>query len=124
MDAKDLFTLALQLTPEWRVPGCQLDQMGRRLTLKLDLKAGSKFSAPGVGHQLLCAVHDTVEKTWRHLDFFQDQTELVARVPRVDIDSAASFTALIRAASLPCSWISGHRGAARARWSRPKSQTG
>ena len=32
---------------------------------------------------MLCPVHDTVEKSWRHLDFFQYQTELVARVPRV-----------------------------------------
>jgi transposase len=84
MDAKDLFTMALQLTPEWKVTDCQLDQVARRLTLKLDFKAGSKFSAPGAGHQLLCPVHDTVEKTWRHLDFFQYQTELVARVPRVE----------------------------------------
>jgi len=83
MDAKDLFTLALQLTPEWKVTDCQLDQEARRLTLRLDFKAGSKFCAPGADHQLLCPVHDTVEKTWRHLDFFQYQTELVARVPRV-----------------------------------------
>jgi transposase len=83
MDAKDLFTLALQLTPEWKVTDCQLDQAARRLTLKLDFQAGSKFCVPGASHQLLCAVHDTVEKTWRHLDFFQYQTELVARVPRV-----------------------------------------
>jgi transposase len=83
MDAKDLFTAALQLSAEWRVTDCQLDQQAKRLTLKLDFQPGSKFPAPGAGHQLLCPVHDTVEKTWRHLDFFQYQTELVARVPRV-----------------------------------------
>jgi transposase len=83
MDAKDLFTAALQLSPEWKVTDCRLDQEARRLTLKLDFTAGSKFRAPGASHQLLCPVHDTVEKTWRHLDFFQYQTELVARVPRV-----------------------------------------
>ena len=53
------------------------------MTLKLDFNPGSKFPAPGADHQLLCAVHDTVEKRWRHLDFFQYETELVARVPRV-----------------------------------------
>src|SRR4051812_14353731 len=83
MDAKDLFTAALQLSPEWKVTDCRLDQQARRLTLKLDFKVGSKFAPPGADHQLLCPVHDTVEKTWRHLDFFQYQTELVARVPRV-----------------------------------------
>jgi len=30
-----------------------------------------------------CPVHDTVEKTWRHLDFFEHQAYLSARVPRV-----------------------------------------
>ena len=83
MDAKDLFTLALQLNPEWKVTDCLLDQEDRCLTLKLDFNPGSKFPAPGADHQLLCAVHDTVEKRWRHLDFFQYETELVARVPRV-----------------------------------------
>ncbi len=90
MDAKDLFTLALQLTAEWKVTDCQLDQQARRLTLKLDFKTGSKFCAPGAAeHQLLCAVHDTVEKKRRHLDFFQYQTELVARVPRVKTPDGA-----------------------------------
>ena len=83
MEAKDLFTLALQLSPEWKVAECQLDQVAHRLTLKLDFMPGSQFPAPGASHQLLCPVHDTGEKTWRHLDFFQYQTELVARVPRV-----------------------------------------
>ena len=67
MEAKDLFTLALPLTPEWKVSACELDQQAHRLTLKLDFKAGSRFPVPGANHQLLCAVHDTVEKTWRHL---------------------------------------------------------
>jgi len=83
MEAKDLFTLALQLTPEWKVAACRLDAAAHQLTLHLDFVPGSRFPAPGAEHQLLCPVHDTVEKTWRHLDFFQYQTELVARVPRV-----------------------------------------
>lgn len=83
MEAKDLFTLALQLGPEWQVTACELDQQAHRLTLKLDFKVGSRFCAPGATHQLLLPVHDTVQKSWRHLDFFQYQTELVARVPRV-----------------------------------------
>ena len=83
MDALSLFTLALQLGPEWKVTDCELDPQARRLTLKVDFMSGSKFAAPGAAHQLLCPVHDTVEKRWRHLNFFQYETELVARVPRV-----------------------------------------
>jgi transposase len=83
MDARTLFTLALQLGPEWKVTDCVLDEQARRLTLTLGFVSGSRFAAPGAAHQLLCPVHDTVERRWRHLDFFQYETELVARVPRV-----------------------------------------
>jgi transposase len=31
-----------------------------------------------------CKVHDVKEKTWRHLDFFEHQAFLTARVPRVE----------------------------------------
>jgi len=58
---------------------CVLDKDAGRLTLKLDFVAGSKFAAPGAGHQLL--FHYTVERKWRHLDFFQ--YEVLARALRV-----------------------------------------
>jgi transposase len=83
MEAKDFFTLALQLDEKWKVTECVLDQDAGRLTLKLDFVTGSKFAAPGAAHQLLCPVHDTVERKWRHLDFFQYETEVAARVPRI-----------------------------------------
>ena len=29
-----------------------------------------------------CGIHDTIERRWRHMHFFQYRCELVARVPR------------------------------------------
>lgn len=43
---------------------------------------GSRFRCSECGREG-CEVHDTEEKTWRHLDFFQHQAYLTARVPRV-----------------------------------------
>ena len=83
MNARTLFSAAVQLSPEWKVTECRLDREGRRLTLELDFVPGSRFPVPGAGHQLLWPVHDTVEKRSCHLDFFEYCTELVARVPRV-----------------------------------------
>ena len=83
MNARTLFSAAVQLRPEWKVTECRLDREGRRLTLELDFVPGSRFPVPGAGHQLLWPVHDTVEKRSCHLDFFEYCTELVARVPRV-----------------------------------------
>ncbi|MDQ3275253.1 MAG: transposase, partial [Actinomycetota bacterium] len=43
---------------------------------------GARFACPEGDHEG-CEVHDTSEKRWRHLDFFQHEAYLVARVPRV-----------------------------------------
>lgn len=48
----------------------------------LDFRKGARFACPE-GDEPACPVHDTEPKTWRHLDFFQHQAYLHARVPRV-----------------------------------------
>ena len=83
MEAKDLFTAALQLGDGWRVVECDLRREEGLLRLRIDFARGSKFMAPGASHQLGLPVHDTVERSWQHLNFFHFRTELVARVPRV-----------------------------------------
>lgn len=52
------------------------------MDLELDFPRGSRFPCPRCG--TACPVHDTLEKQWRHLDFFQHVTFLKARVPRTD----------------------------------------
>jgi transposase len=51
------------------------------LEIVLDFVRGSQFHCPKCGQ--LCAVHDTTQKRWRHLNFFEYRCELVASVPRV-----------------------------------------
>ena len=58
-----------------------MDVPQRQLRLALDFPAETKFACPRCGR--LCAVHDTAEKKWRHLDFCQHRTDLRARVARV-----------------------------------------
>jgi transposase len=82
MRDKDLFQLALGLSSPWYVADCAFDGENKRLDLKLDFKAGSRFTCP-VCRAEGCAVYDTAEKEWRHLDFFQHQAFLKARVPRI-----------------------------------------
>ncbi len=48
----------------------------------MDFAAGARFECPECD-LAGCKVHDTEQKTWRHLDFFQHQAYLTARVPRV-----------------------------------------
>jgi transposase len=78
---KDLFQLALGITSPWFVASSEFDAANKRLDIALDFKKGARFDCPECGASG-CPVHDTVEKTWRHLDFFQHQAFLTARTPR------------------------------------------
>ena len=82
MTNQELFQAALGLTDPWRVDRSEFDPVAHRLDLYLDFVPGARFACPE-GDEASCPVHDTKEKTWRHLDFFQHQAYLHARVPRV-----------------------------------------
>jgi len=79
----DLFQLALGLVPPWMVADAKFDADKKRLDIEIDFKTGGRFACPECGKGE-CPVHDTAKKTWRHLNFFQHQAFLHARVPRID----------------------------------------
>lgn len=79
----DLFQLALGLVSPWHVSSSDFNLEQKRLDIKIDFIRGSTFSCPECNLAGLKA-YDTVEKTWRHLNFFQHEAYLTARVPRVD----------------------------------------
>jgi transposase len=81
MDQNQLFTLALGLVPPWMVDDVTFKVEEKRLDLHVTFPKGSRFSCPVCGAE--CPVHDVQEKTWRHMDFFQHEACLPARVPRV-----------------------------------------
>ena len=78
----NLLQLALGVAPPWSVTRSAFDPAARRLDIHLDFKPGSRFAYPACG-AADCPTHDTDETTWRHLNFFQHQAYLHARVPRV-----------------------------------------
>ena len=79
----DLFQLALGLVPPWMVADAKFDADKKRLDIEIDFKTGGRFPCPECG-KADCPVHDTVKKSWRHLNFFQHQAFLHARVARID----------------------------------------
>jgi transposase len=79
----DLFQLALGLVPPWMVADATFDTEKKRLDIEIDFKTGGRFACPECG-KADCPVHDTVKKSWRHLNFFQHQAFLHARVARID----------------------------------------
>jgi len=84
MKPHQVFASALGLPPPWDVIEVVFDEEGSQgrghLLLRLDFPAGSRFPCPECSKG--CAVHDTRVRQWRHLDFFQHETLLEARVPR------------------------------------------
>ena len=82
MTPDELFEAALQLkgTP-WRVARSDFSGKPPVLEIELEFNRGSQFRCPQCGQ--LCGIHDSSQKRWRHLNFFQYRCELVADVPRV-----------------------------------------
>ena len=69
-----VFGAALGLAPPWRVASVSFDKDAGTLDIGLDFPRGSRFPCPeeGCSHGA-CPVHDTADKRWRHLDFFEHQ---------------------------------------------------
>jgi transposase len=78
----DLFRVALGIEPPWVVTKSAFDRAAKRLDLYLDFARGSRFACPQCG-AVGCPAYDSEQKTWRHLNFFQHEAYLHARVPRV-----------------------------------------
>jgi transposase len=83
MESKDLFALALGLPKPWFVRGNELNTEKRLLEISIDFERGGTFACSDCG-AAGCKAYDTEERRWRHLNFFQFETILSARVPRVD----------------------------------------
>jgi transposase len=77
-----LMQQALGLPPPWTVVGAQFDAEAHRLDIEIDFASGSRFACPTCD-AAGCPAYDTERMTWRHLNFFQHQAYLNARVPRV-----------------------------------------
>ena len=76
MTAK-LFESALGISDPWFVASLAFDQAAKTLKKLIDFKTGTRFSV--AGHEGAHPVHDTVAKTYRHLNFFQHECHLQVR---------------------------------------------
>ncbi len=82
MTAK-LFEAALGIAHPWFVGSVAFDEKAKTLTVLIDFKVGSHFAVSG--HEGTHPVHDTVTKTYRHLNFFEHECHLQVRTPRVKL---------------------------------------
>jgi transposase len=83
MNSTQLFEKALALSEPWHVDRLEFKTTSsnlKELHIHLNFTRGAKFTDT---HGKSCSVHDTVERSWQHLDFFQHRCILHARVPRI-----------------------------------------
>lgn len=86
MNPESLFGIALGIAPPWEVEGIEFSKEAKRLDIKIGFQRGATFACPVCGSP--APAYDTSEKTWRHLNFFQYEAYLTARVPRVKCPNA------------------------------------
>lgn len=85
MNSEYLFSMALGIGAPWEVVSIEFKKSekdkSKELYIYIDFKKGAKFEDESGA---LCDVHDTTEKTWRHLNFFQHACYITCRVPRIN----------------------------------------
>ena len=86
MTAK-LFEAALGIAEPWLVASVDFDEKAKTLTVLIDFKPGTRFGISG--HEGAHPVHDTVTKTYRHLNFFEHECHLQVRTPRVKLPNGS-----------------------------------
>lgn len=82
MNDKEFFYRVLGLREPWEVEEVKLDLGGKKVEVRVGVKAGTKWSEDG----RLLPIAGYEERTWRHLDTMQLETIISARVPRVALD--------------------------------------
>lgn len=85
MNTTNLFTAALGLTDPWYVQETELKEMAdgsKELHIYINFYQGYQFSCPIEGCMEKATAFDTVEKVWRHLNFFQHKAYIHAWQPR------------------------------------------
>jgi transposase len=84
LDTASIFTTALGISEPWYVEEVTFDDKSSKLEIYLNFRKGSYFPYCNEDGTIETATaYDTVEKRWRHLNFFQHECYLVARTPRV-----------------------------------------
>lgn len=96
MNSTTIFEIALNLELPWYVKEVKLnkpqDAARGQLDIYIDFKVGSKFRDEQ-GKD--CGVYDTEERSWQHLNFFEHNCYIRARVPRIKQEDGKVKTVIV-----------------------------
>ena len=82
---KNLFEKALSIEPPWFVKEIRFDEEQKQLDIFIDFERGATFTYEDEesGIQGEFKAYGTINKTWRHLNFFEHECHLHCRTPRI-----------------------------------------
>ena len=83
---QQLFAMALGIQEPIFLEKIDFIKDDGELHIYMNFRRGSKFACPICGKKE-CAVHDTTDKTWRHLNFFQYKCFIHFRTPNTKCDN-------------------------------------
>jgi len=85
MRMNTLFKKALGIESPWYVKEIRFDEGEKQLDLFIDFQKGATFAYEDEGSSIHgeFKAYDTVNKTWRHLNFFEHECRLHCRTPRI-----------------------------------------
>lgn len=85
MKLEQLFTEALGIQKPWKIVSLNFDSVAHKLNIDVDFERGATFEYedPQTGIKDLYKAYDTIDKTWRHLNFFEHECYINARTPRI-----------------------------------------
>jgi transposase len=83
-----LFETALGIKTPWFINEVKFNEDEKRLDIYIDFKKGSEFYYEDEQTSVKGSfkAYDTTNKSWRHLNFFEHEAYLHARVPRIKTD--------------------------------------
>jgi transposase len=79
-NSEQIFTIALGLEEPWHIDKIVFNNEASQLDIYLEFTRGYRFK---MYDDQEYTAHDTIERTWQHLDFFQHKCYLHAKVPKV-----------------------------------------
>lgn len=80
LDTPKIFEQMLKLPFPWKVSMVELDEANKRVKVHVIYEA-KEAPCPKTGE--ICAIHDRIERCWRHLDTMDYETWIYSRHPRV-----------------------------------------
>lgn len=82
---EELFEKALHIAEPWYIEEIRFNENEKILEIKINFKTGATFhyesKQEGINGDY--KAYDTIEKRWRHLNFFEHECYLICRTPRI-----------------------------------------